>query len=268
MPGYSLEEWHGMILEHLKEHEVSAFLFAAGKSLDNPKGKYVLESWKREGHLIGNHTYSHPNFNDPEVSLEDYQKDFLQNMPIVSSYSNFKPYFRFPYLKEGNTVEKRDGFREFLVEQGFRNGHVSIDGSDWYISSRVVNRLKENPNEDMKAFRDFYLDHHLDRALFYDSLATQLTGRKIDHVLLLHHNLAASLFLGDLIRHFKASGWEVLDVEEAFQDLIYTESPDILHVGECLIWAMAKATGKYDEFLRYPAETGDYLKEKMDKLGL
>ncbi len=268
MPGFTFKDWNDEILNHLKSHEVKAFLFATGRPLDNPKGNYILESWNKEGHYIGNHTYSHPNFNSPEVSLEQFQHDFLLNMPILSPYSNFKPFFRFPYLKEGNTLEKRDGFRKFLLDEGFRNGHVSIDASDWYISGRMVNRLKENSEADISKFRDVYLEHLMDRALFYDGLATQLTGRKINHVILLHHNLASALFLGDLIQHFKDNGWEVIDVDEAYQDTIYENSPDVLPAGESLVWAIAKASGKFEGMLRYPAESGDYLRDKMDELGL
>lgn len=38
--------------------------------------------------------------------------------------------------------------------------------------------------------------------------------------------------------------------------------------GESLIWALVKQSGKFDDVLRYPAEEGEYEKEKMDILGL
>ena len=87
-------------------------------------------------------------------------------------------------------------------------------------------------------------------------------------MILLHHNLAAALFLGDLIQHFKDKGWEVIDADKAYKDMVYDEVPDNVPAGESLIWALAKKSGKFEKVLRYPAEDGEYEKPFMDKLGL
>ncbi len=265
---FSLEDWNERLLGNLKKHEVKAILFSAGANKINDKGRYVLQSWNDAGHLIANHTFSHRNFNNDQISLDFFKNELIKNDSIIRNYSNYYPFFRFPYLKEGNTKEKIDGFRAFMEETGYRNGHVSIDASDWYIDSRLVKRLKENPNADIAGFRKFYIDHLFNRAIFYDSLATQLTSRKINHVLLLHHNLAAALFLDDLIQHFKDNGWEVINADAAYTDAIYKEVPKNIPAGEGLIWALAKQSGKFEKVLRYPAEDGDYEKVFMDQLGL
>jgi len=265
---YKLEVWNQMLLDNLKKHHLKAILFSAGTNKITEKGKYVLGSWNDAGHLIANHTYTHPNFNRDNVSLEAFQLELLRNDSIISRYSNYLPYFRFPYLKEGNTPEKVYGFRQFLEAQGYKNGHVTIDASDWYVDSRLVRRIKENPDADILGFKAFYLDHLFNRALFYDSLAYQLTNRQINHVLLLHHNMAAALFLDDLIQHFKDNGWEVIDADKAYQDEIFNAEVDLIPAGESLIWALAKKSGKFEKVLRYPAEDGDYEKSGMDKLGL
>ncbi|MBA4144431.1 MAG: polysaccharide deacetylase, partial [Cytophaga sp.] len=95
-----------------------------------------------------------------------------------------------------------------------------------------------------------------------------LTNRRIHHVILLHHNLAAVLFLDDLIKHFKDNGWEVTDADQAYEDAIYTETPNTIPAGESLIWALARMSGRFEKVLRYPAEDGEYEKPWMDKLGL
>lgn len=263
-----LEIWNQLLLDNLKKHNLRAILFSAGYNKENEKGKYVLSSWNDAGHLIANHTYSHPNFNRKAISLERFESELTQNDTIIDNYSNYRRYFRFPYLKEGNTIEKVNGFRQFLKQKGYRNGHVTIDASDWYIDSRLVKRLRENPKADISGFRDYYKDHLFNRALFYDSIAYQLTGRRIHHVLLLHHNLAAALFLDDLIKYFEENGWEVMDADKAYQDKIYDEVPDTVPAGESLIWTLAKKSGKFEKVLRYPAEDSEYEKPLMDKLGL
>lgn len=266
--GYKLEKWNQLLLDNLNKHQLKAILFSAGANKTSEKGKYVLTSWNNAGHFIANHTMSHVNFNSKTTSLEAFKLELSRNDAIIKQYSNYFPYFRFPYLKEGDTKEKVEGFRAFMSEKGYKNGHVSIDASDWYISGRLVKRLQENPKADISGFRNYYKNHLLNRAQYYDSLAYQLTNRHVNHVLLLHHNLAAALFLDDLIQHFKANGWEVIDADKAYADKIYNEVPTIIPAGESLIWALAKQSGKFEKVLRYPAEDGEYEKPFMDKLGL
>jgi len=174
--------------------------------------------------------------------------------------------FRFPYLKEGNTQVKVNGFRKFLADNKYKNGSVTIDTSDWYIDSRMIKRLRTNPSADVNAYKDYYLDHIYHRALYYEKLSYQLTGRHINHTLLLHHNLTSALFLGELINMFKSKGWNIISANIAFTDPIYNKVPK--HAGESLIWALAKDSQLYDEILRYPAEDGRYEKGAMDELGL
>ena len=90
----------------------------------------------------------------------------------------------------------------------------------------------------------------------------------IAHTLLLHHNLASALFVDDLIRHFEANGWEVVNASAAYQDPIYKRVPKTLPAGESLIWSLAKESGRYADQLRYPAEDSGYEEAQMNRLGL
>lgn len=256
------------ILQALKDHDIQAALFVCGSRVKDKKGLKVLESWDMDGHLIGNHSFSHFYFNSNDVSLEKYKKDFLKGDSLISQFSNYKRLFRFPFLKEGDTREKRDGFREFLKINNYRIGHVSIDASDWYVDQRLKERLEKEPDADITPYKEYYLQHIFDRATYYNELAEDLLGRQIKHTLLIHHNLLNALFLNDLIVMFKEKGWEFVNASEAFQDEIYDERPQIVPAGESIIWALAKESCKYDSVLRYPGEDGEYEKDKMDRLGL
>lgn len=265
---FKLETWNELLLENLRKFNLKAILFSAGENKTNEKGRYVLSSWNNAGHWIANHTFSHKNFNSESTSLAFFENELLKNDSIIRNYSNYIPYFRFPYLKEGNTKEKIDGFRAFMQQNGYKNGHVTVDASDWYIDSRLVKRLKHDHKADISGYREYYVQHLLNRAIFYDSISSQLTGRKINHVLLLHHNLSAALFLDDLIEAFEKNGWDVIDADKAYQDKIFEEVPNNVPAGESLIWALAKQSGKFEKSLRYPAEDGVYEKVAMDNLGL
>lgn len=262
--GFAFKEWNSMLLRKLDSVGVRSVFFVKGNNKLDEKGRYLLDSWNERGHKIANHSFSHPNFNRKTVSAADFRKELLKTDSIIRNYSEYVKLFRFPYLKEGNTPARVDSIRQIMQEQGYRNGHVTIDASDWYIDSRLKKRLYENPKANIEGFKEYYLQHHYERASYYDSLAYALTNRRIKHTLLLHHNLAAALFIDELVAMFREKGWKVVSAEEAFADPIYTSQPDF--AGESLIYALTKDTGKGD--LRYPAEGMRYEKEKMDKLGL
>lgn len=267
---YKFKDWNAMILQSLEEAGITAVFFVTGSNKTDAKGRYLLNSWNEKGHIIANHSFSHPSFGGDKKTVQDFETELLRTDSIISAYSHYKRLFRFPYLKEGNTREKVDGMRSVLQTHGYKNGHVTIDASDWYVDSRLRKRLQEQgaTRADIDPFRDFYLDHILERAKFYEDLSYKMTGRHIRHTLLLHHNLTSALFLDDLIKRFKAEGWDITDAEKAFQDEIFNTSPKVIPAGESLIWSLAKESGKYEQILRYPAEDSQYEEARMNALGL
>ncbi len=270
LASYKFEEWNGMILSHLEKENLNAVFFVTGRNKADTKGQFLLNSWNDEGHQIANHTFSHPNFNSEKNTSQVFENELVKTDLIISKLSNHTKLFRFPYLKEGQDQAKVDSIRNILDKHNYRNGYVTIDASDWYVNQRLIRRIKEVGSEktEIDAFRDFYMQHILERANYYEKLSYEINGRHINHTLLLHHNLTSALFLGDLIAEFKEQGWEVIDADEAFQDEIFTNIPKSSFAGESLIYSMAKQSGKYDHSLRYPAEDSRYEKDKMDELGL
>ncbi len=265
-PGYAFREWNKMLLDKLDEAELKAVFFVTGRNKTDKKGRYLLRSWDERGHQLANHTYTHPFYNSDEISSKDFVAEISKTDAIIEEYENYTKLFRFPYLKEGNTEEKVNSIRDFLREQGYRNGYVTIDASDWYIDSRLRKKLIQDTTASVEDFRKFYLNHLYERAQFYEKLSYALTGRHIPHTLLLHHNLAAALFVDDLIEMFQDKGWQVVSANEAYADPIFDKEPN--YAGESLIWALAKDSGQFEDILRYPAEDEQYEKDKMDKLGL
>lgn len=255
-------------LDTLQAHSIKAALFVVGRNVESDEGKGLLSEWNTAGHLIGNHTYSHQNFNAPNVTLQQYEDDVLRAEIVLKTFSGFRRYFRFPMLKEGDTATKRDGLRSFLTKNGYRVGHVTIDTSDWVISARLTERLTKEPSADPKPYREFYLEHMWDRAQYYDSLARRVLARSVKHTLLVHYNLLNGLFLGDLIQMFKSKGWEFIDAEEAFADPIFSKKPNVLPAGESIVWAIAKSDGAIARSLKYPAEDGEAVVTQMKQRGL
>jgi len=273
--GFRWQEVNERILDALAARNLKATLFVCGQRIDQPEGSQLVAQWDRAGHDIANHSYSHFFFNaskdagfDYDVTLAQFEADALKNEPLIAGYAHFTRMFRFPFFKEGNTAEKRDGMRSFLKQHGYRLGRATVDASDWAISARMELRARQEPKSDLTPYRDFFLQHIWERSQFYDSLAQRVLGRSPRHTVLLHHNPLNARYLGDLIGMFEAKSWKPVDADYAYQDPVYDVQPRILPAGESLVWAMAKETGKYEKELRYPGEDDVYENPRMDALKL
>lgn len=263
---YKGSEWNSMIRKQLKENHIHAVWFVAGKSVDSDQGKLLMQKWDEDGHIIANHTYNHYNYNDSLMTCGRYVKDIKKCDSLISGHQNFERILRFPYLKGGNTVNKRDSINLYLQQNRYKQGWVTIDASDWYIDMRLTQYLKENPEADITRYREYYIDHIFERAQYYNNLSTQINHRQIKHTVLLHFNLTSALFLDDLIDRFRNEGWVIDDYREAIEDPIYSIQPISMPAEQSLIWMQALQHGGFE--LRYPGEDSNYEKDKMDKLGL
>jgi len=263
------EDWNNMILNSLNQEGVKAAFFVTGSNKKNEKGDYLLQSWSEKGHLIANHTYSHPNFNG-DLDAARFETELLSTDSIIKRYGQYTKLFRFPYLKEGKSQEQIEAYRQVLRKHDYKNGYVTIDASDWYVNSELLKHLKQNGMDSPKVelYQEFYVNHILERSKFYEQLSFDLTGRHIPHTLLLHHNLTSALFLDDLLQAFKNEGWQLTDAQTAFEDSIFQSLPQTVPAGESLIWSLAKESGQYENLLRYPAEDSRYEQPKMEAFGL
>jgi peptidoglycan-N-acetylglucosamine deacetylase len=261
------QEANSRILKAISDTNARAALFVCGMRVDEADGVKLLSAWDQAGHLICNHSYSHK-FYGEQTSYADFAVDFLKNEKVIAPYRNRAALFRYPFLKEGDTADKRDRFRALLKERGYRVGHVTIDASDWYVSQRYLDQLSKKPKTPIAPHRDYLIAHLLDRAAFYRQLALDVLGRDIRHTLLMHFNPFNAFVLPEIMRAFETAGWQWIDASLAFEDPVFRSLPQTLPAGESLVWALAKETGRFQGRLRYPGEDDVYEKPKMDALGL
>jgi peptidoglycan-N-acetylglucosamine deacetylase len=254
------------IRQALSRHGVKAAGFVAGKYVDADRSPRVLTAWSDEGRILGNHSFSHPYYGGKDPA--GMMADILKCEPLLTPYSGFRRLFRYPYLAEGKTAEGRDALRTLLREHDYKIAPVTIDTSDWYVDSRLTARLAADPHADIAPYRQYWLDHIWDRATYYDGLARDVLGHSLDHTILLHHRLATGLFLDDGLTMFRRRGWRLVDAQAALATPDLNRSYDTLPSGQSLVWAAAKASGRYDKTLRYPGEDDTYEKPRMDALGL
>ena len=259
------QERNNSILKTLDKHKIKAALFVCGMRVNDSNGKELLNKWDKKNHLICNHSYSHLYFNSKSKTSEIFIADFNKGDSFIRNFKNYTKLFRFPYLKEGNTAQKRDSMRVAMKTDGYKNGYVTIDASDWYIDAQISIALKKDINTDLTPYKEYYINHILDRAKYYDSLAHLVFKRDIKHTLLIHHSLLNALFLDDLLTALNENGWKLINAKEAYYDVISSQQPLIEPCGESIVWQCAELIEEISKTLRYPGEDEEYEKEPLEK---
>lgn len=204
------------ILDTLARHRITATMFVNGGALTNAN-RVRVDDVARAGHVIGSHTFSHPDL--ARISAEDFIRDIERNEPAIRPWLNGPQYLRYPFLRQGDTVDKRDTVLRWLREHDIRVAPVSMDNNDYLYNQRAVDAQRGGRAVNLQAE---YLEHMREMAGYYDTKARQLIGRPVKQVLLLHMNYLNGLYLEALLSQFEADGWTFITFEDALTDPVYS----------------------------------------------
>lgn len=224
-----------------------AAFFVNPGSLATPEGaggERRIAAYVRAGHAIANHGWSHLALTATPVQA--YVADIDRADAWLRGRPGFRPWYRFPYLNEGQRDKaKRDAVRTALAQRRLTNGYVTADGVDWHLEARTIAAVKAGRTLDMNGLRDLYVETQADAADFADALAVKATGRSPVHVMLMHETDLAARFLPDLIAELKRRGWRFVSADAAFADPIARQAAtvDVPSAQGTLVEAVAWARG-------------------------
>ncbi len=222
-----------------------------------------LRAYTAAGHTLANHSHTHPWLHRTDV--DDYVADVDTAIEFLAELEDVEPLYRYPFLDEGRAVDKRDRLREALAERDLANGYVTVDTYDWYIDSLLREAHKADVEVDMDKLRDLYVDVIVRSTEFYDALAQETLGRSPHHVLLLHENDVAALFVDDLVERLREHGFHIIPATVAFDDPIADREPDTLFLGQGRIAALAHEAGRPPAELVSPTEDETYLRHRFEQ---
>jgi peptidoglycan-N-acetylglucosamine deacetylase len=90
------------ILDALAKEKVTAVFFVVGECVKAPGGLELVRRAAAEGHLIGNHTFSHPRLT--ELLPKDVQSEILRTHELIAEFESEHRLFRPPYGACNGTV--------------------------------------------------------------------------------------------------------------------------------------------------------------------
>lgn len=246
-----------LLLQGLERAGVEQAAFFAVAGGVDAAGARRLRRYARAGHLIANHSLNHTHMR--EMSGQAYLLDVAEADRVLRRLPGFRPWFRFPFLGEGETLLKRNEVRAGLSAMGYQQGYVTIDTYDWYIDGLAQRAAESGATIDLGALGALYVEAMTASAAFYDDLAVAHLGRSPRHVLLLHENDLAALFVERLVAALEADGWKIITVEAAYADPISDELPQTLLLGQGRVAALAVDRGAPRSSVFGPYEEEDEL---------
>ncbi len=252
-----------ILIKKLKDYQVPQVAFFANSINMDDVGRLRIKMYGKAGHVIANHSHSHQRISD--IGVEAYIEDIAQAHDQLKDLPGFKQWYRFPFLDEGRKKGDRDQIRSALSDMGYLNGYVTVDNYDYYLEYLYQKAMKENKKINYDLLRDLYIEHLWNSIQFYENIARKTLGRSPKHVLLLHENDLAALYLDDFISFLRGEGWEIISPEEAYTDPIAKRIPDVLMNNQGRVAAIAREEGWEPKDLVQRQEDEAYLKAYFEK---
>ncbi|HUF46272.1 MAG TPA: polysaccharide deacetylase family protein [Vicinamibacterales bacterium] len=218
------------ILSALSKHGVPAVGFVNENTLEAPTADErtarvaLLEQWVAAGHVLGNHTFSHPDANRLTVAayLDDIDKGEVVTRRLMRSRRPYTLFFRHPMTHTGDTAEKKAGITQGLASRGYTIAPHTIENSDYLydlVYARADAALRAKLAED-------YLSHTIAATGFAERKARELFGRDdVPQTLLIHTMAINADHLDALLGRLVARGYSFMTLEAAMRDPAYA-TPD------------------------------------------
>jgi len=243
------------ILRILRIHRVPAVAFVNEGKLQ-ARGEVdariaLLQQWVDAGMILGNHTYSHPDFN--ALTIEQFQDEIIKGEVItrrlMQSRQPYQLYFRHPMTHTGDTQAKKEAIENFLAARGYKVTPHTIENSDFIFNVGYVRALCNKDEAMAKRLRDAYLDFTIASTQFAELISPQIFGREIVQTLLLHANDINADCLDEMLGRFAARGYRFVTLDEAMSDPAYkTKDTCVSRSGPTWLWRWMKSKGMQVSF--------------------
>jgi peptidoglycan-N-acetylglucosamine deacetylase len=255
-PGMTRADVARSILHTLEQYHVpKVYGFVNAKKLEaHPEEIEVLRMWRAAGYPLGNHTYAHLGLNS--ATAEEFNQNIAANEATLKTLMGRQNWhwFRYPYLWEGETLEKRYAVRSYLMRHKYRIAQVTMDFEDYLWNAPYARCMEKNDQNAIEWLKSSYMDTAQEYITLDRKLAMMVYGRDVSHVLLVHIGGFETVMLPRLLDYLKSQKFKFVTLSEAQKDLAYKIDPNMaLKDGGTLLDQMMEA-----KHLTYPPNTKPY----------
>lgn len=198
------------LINTLNDRQIPVTGFVIAGSI--AKGQWeLLERFKSDGYVIGNHTYSHHSLNG--MSAEKYMQDVERADHILTPLMTGKKYFRYPYLAESSGAKKQQ-VHNFLFEHGYEIAPVTVDSKDFQFNQQFLAISWRVREKYLPQFKRRYLAYIWAQTLKAEARSAKQGDGSSRQVLLVHANLLNSHLIGDVIDMYQNNGYTIVSLEQ------------------------------------------------------
>ena len=224
------------LLRTLKAHGAPAIGFVNEAKLhvrgETDARTTVLKQWVDAGMVLGNHTYSHARL--LTTPLAKYEEEVISGEVItrrlMSEHKPYQLYFRHPYTSTGPNKEVKEAFEKFLRDHGYKIAPFTIENSDYIFNRIYVDAKRDKDTGLMERLRAAYLELNDAQFEFFERLSSEMFGREISQILLIHANDINADCLDQLLKRLEGRGYRFVTLDQALEDKAYQTKDDYIGV--------------------------------------
>ena len=206
----------------------------------------LLRDWVSAGMVLGNHTYSHPDFN--RLTIEEFEDEIIRgdqvSRQLMKSRGSYQLYFRHPMTHTGDTQEKKEAIEKFLTARGYKVTPHTIENSDFIFNVDYEVALQKQDDALARRVADAYLDFTIAATEFAEKTSARMFGREIPQTLLIHANGLNGDYLDQLLQRFATRGYRFITLDQAMSDPAYrTKDTLVTKFGPTWLWRWNQSLG-------------------------
>lgn len=206
------------LLAHLRDRRIAATGFVVCGHATGA-GASIVRGWQQAGMTLGNHTQWHRSVD--EVPSDKWQRDLAACHDRLVGWDVGERFFRFPYLQQGATDQRRAHAKAALASLGYAHAPVTVNVFDWHFAAGYGAAVKRGDLQRAQQIAEGYVQFAVEATQRARETATRKVGRDVAHILLLHANLLAADHLGALLDALVGIDFAFVPLAEALKDPVY-----------------------------------------------
>lgn len=186
----------------------------------------ILRMWRDHGLELGNHTYSHEDYNSLPFNKfeEELLKGEIYTKKVLQEKQKKIKYFRPPFLNMGSTPDTRKKLENLLKDNGYEIAPATVTNSDFIFNLIYLKAKIEGDTALMHTIGNSYIGFTSQRLDYYESVAAKIFRKDIPQIFLCHVNELNADYIDNILILFRSRGYEFISLDAALANPVFHQN--------------------------------------------